>query len=75
MTARDQPDNAAHVAGDVVNVSRGKPILYVSTDELFIAQADNAKVIVAVGLEIMLGTRRRAVQLALQLTGYFYTNK
>jgi hypothetical protein len=48
MTARDQPDNAAHVACDVFNIGCGKPVRYVSADELFIAQADDLKIIVVV---------------------------
>jgi hypothetical protein len=75
MAASDQFYDATDVAADVVDSSRRKSVLEISSDELVLAQADDLKIIHIISFKVVLGSGGRAVQLILQRLRNFYTDK
>jgi hypothetical protein len=75
VTARDQPDDAADIAADVVDFVCGKAILDVAADELVVSQVYDLKIIRIIGFEIMLGAWSGTVEPILQLTGDLHTDE
>jgi hypothetical protein len=66
MAAGDQFDDTTDIAADVVDPGRGKSVLDVPSNELFLPEVDDLKIIHIVGLEVMLGPWGGAVQFILQ---------
>jgi hypothetical protein len=66
MAAGNQFDDTTDIAADVVDPGRGKSVLDVPSNELFLPEVDDLKIIHIVGLEVMLGPWGGAVQFILQ---------
>ena len=66
MATSDQFYDATDITADVIDPGRGKSVLDVPADELFLPQVDDLKIIHIVCFEVMLGSRGGAVQFILQ---------
>src|SRR5262245_28624558 len=66
MAAGDQFDDTTDIAADVVDPGGGKSVLDIPSNELFLPEVDDLKIIHIVGLEVMLGPGGGAVQFILQ---------
>jgi hypothetical protein len=75
VTARDQPDDTADVAADVIDFVYGESIFDVPADQLILTQVYDLQIIRIVGFEIMLGPGSGTVQSILQLAGNLYADE
>jgi hypothetical protein len=75
VTARDQPDDAADVAADVIDLVYRESIFDVPADQLILSQVYDLQIIRVVGFEIMFGPGSGTVQSILQLAGNLYADE